>query len=347
MKSDPSESWTSLAEPRDAAGTLLTADQPSKREPLDLNGCNPSALRISIALCTYNGERYLREQLNSIVAQLRLPEEVVVCDDDSSDSTRDILVSFAAAAPFKVRIERNLRRLGPTANFERAIRLCTGELIALCDQDDIWRPEKLFIQAARFERDPVLGGLFSNALLVNSESSLMGRTLWQSIDFGSAMQRHVQSGEAGSVLLSRSVVTGATLMFRAELVPEVCPIPPSWVHDGWIAWMIALRSKIDLIPACLSYYRIHSFQECGVLPSPLQRIQKEQQAASLEYLAVVRQLQDLCRYLDDRAGPAQLFWEPLIQRKIQHLRLRAGLPVNRLVAFIAAPSGVRKLPEIL
>jgi cellulose synthase/poly-beta-1,6-N-acetylglucosamine synthase-like glycosyltransferase len=85
-----------------------------------------ASLRISVAMCTYNGEEYLQEQLDSILAQERLPEEVVVCDDDSSDSTRDILASFAASAPFRVRTEHNLPRMGSTSNFEKAVRLCTG-----------------------------------------------------------------------------------------------------------------------------------------------------------------------------------------------------------------------------
>jgi glycosyltransferase involved in cell wall biosynthesis len=294
---------------------------------------------ISVAMCTYNGEPYLREQLDSIAKQTVLPLELVICDDGSVDSTTDIVTEFASSAPFSVKLITNPNNLGSTKNFEQVIGLCSGELIALCDQDDIWRPEKMSVQAARFECDPSLGGLFSNALLVDSESSPTGRTLWRSIDFGPARQRQVQSGQAASVLLSRSVVTGATLMFRAELVPEVRPIPSSWTHDGWIAWVIALNSKIDLIPECLSYYRVHSFQQCGVLPPPLQRIRKERQAASSAHLAVVRQLQDLCRYLDDGPSSAQSLWGPLIQRKIQHLRVRAGLPSNRLLRF------VRLLPE--
>jgi len=299
-----------------------------------------ASLRISIAMCTYNGERYLQKQLDSILAQERLPEEIVVCDDNSSDSTREILASFAASAPFRVRIEQNLPRVGSTLNFEKAIRLCTGELIALCDQDDVWGPGKLKAQAARFERDPALGGVFSNARLVNSESKPTGRTLWQSIDFGMTLQRRIQSQHVASVLLSRDVVTGATLMFRADLVPLICPIPTSWVHDGWIAWMIALNSKLDLIPEALSDYRIHSTQQCGVLHSPLQRVQRKQKTVALEFLAVVGQLQELCRYLNDKGGDAQHRWSPLIHKKIQHLNVRAGLASNRFLRFL------QTLPEL-
>ncbi|MGA9069058.1 MAG: glycosyltransferase, partial [Terracidiphilus sp.] len=125
-------------------------------------------LRISVALCTYNGERYLREQLNSIASQTRVPYEVVICDDNSTDATLDIVESFVQSVSFRVRVEHNSFRLGSTHNFEKAIQSCTGDLIALCDQDDVWRPDKLSVQAARLESDSSIGGLFSDASLVDS-----------------------------------------------------------------------------------------------------------------------------------------------------------------------------------
>ncbi|MGB7985355.1 MAG: glycosyltransferase family 2 protein [Terracidiphilus sp.] len=297
-------------------------------------------LRISVALCTYNGERYLREQLNSIASQTRVPYEVVICDDNSTDATLDIVESFVQSVSFRVRVEHNSFRLGSTHNFEKAIQSCTGDLIALCDQDDVWRPDKLSVQAARLESDSSIGGLFSDASLVDSESNSMGRTLWQSIDFRPDRQRQVQAGKTATVLLSQSVVTGATLMFRAELIPLVCPIPSSWVHDGWIAWIIALHSKLDLIQEPLSSYRIHSIQQYGVLPSIRMRICKRQKAAFSEYLDCVRQLQDLCSYLDKRWGAKFSFSMSFIRSKIRHLNMRANLPQNRLLRLL------RVLPEV-
>src|ERR1019366_197610 len=94
--------------------------------------------RISVALCTYNGERFLSQQLASIGKQTRLPDELVVCDDSSTDRTVAIVREFAASVSFPVRVFENQRNLGSAANFERAIRLCDGDLIALSDQDDIW-----------------------------------------------------------------------------------------------------------------------------------------------------------------------------------------------------------------
>ena len=94
-----------------------------------------SAPRVSVALATCNGARFLRAQLTSITAQSRPPDEIVACDDDSEDETLQVLRSFAEACAVPVRIESNEQRLGITRNFERAISLCTGDVIFLADQD--------------------------------------------------------------------------------------------------------------------------------------------------------------------------------------------------------------------
>ena len=104
---------------------------------------NNSQNKISVALCTYNGERFLRQQLESIQQQSRLPDELVVCDDRSRDQTVAIVREFATSVSFPVVIVQNPETLGSSRNFEKAIRLCTGDLIALSDQDDIWYPNRL------------------------------------------------------------------------------------------------------------------------------------------------------------------------------------------------------------
>src|SRR4051812_40446835 len=100
-------------------------------------------MKLGVALCTYNGERYLSEQLDSIFAQERLPDEVLVQDDGSSDRTLAILDAYAAKAPFTFKVVRNPQNLGFVRNFEHAIGRCSGDVIATSDQDDYWRPDKL------------------------------------------------------------------------------------------------------------------------------------------------------------------------------------------------------------
>ena len=113
-------------------------------------------MTISVAMATYNGGRYLREQLDSIRRQSLLPTELVVCDDGSSDDTVEILRAFAANAPFKVVIDAHGQKLGFTPNFLRAIAQCTGEIVALCDQDDQWDERKLAVCVLPFADQTVM-----------------------------------------------------------------------------------------------------------------------------------------------------------------------------------------------
>lgn len=100
-------------------------------------------MKISIALATFNGARFLKEQLESLAEQTILPIELVVADDGSTDETLSILERFSNAAPFQVLVYRNDQRLGYGMNFLKAASLCSGDVIAFCDQDDVWLPVKL------------------------------------------------------------------------------------------------------------------------------------------------------------------------------------------------------------
>jgi glycosyltransferase involved in cell wall biosynthesis len=215
-------------------------------------------------MCTYNGERFLSEQLASIAAQTCPPDEMIVCDDGSTDATAEIIEEFARTTPFPVRFIRNPENLGSTKNFEKAIGLCTGDLIALSDQDDIWLPEKLACQAEVLQRNSAIGGVFTDGDLVDDQARPIGKKLWSSHSFTPREQRSFQAGETTSVLLKRNVVTGATLMLRSETRPLLSPIPKGWVHDGWIAWMLTIHSKLGMISEPMIQYRIHASQQVGV-----------------------------------------------------------------------------------
>src|ERR1700730_9787095 len=100
-------------------------------------------MSVSIAMATYNGEQHIKRQLESLAVQTHPPRELVVTDDASDDHTVLVLTSFGKHAPFPVRVYRNSTRLGYRRNFMLAASLCNSELIAFCDQDDVWYPEKL------------------------------------------------------------------------------------------------------------------------------------------------------------------------------------------------------------
>lgn len=222
-------------------------------------------MKISVAMCTYNGSAYLAEQLGSITAQTRLPDEIVVCDDRSTDSTPEIVREFAAKAPFPVRLVVNEKNLGVVRNFEKAISLCTSEIIALSDQDDIWMPEKLALCEREFVNKPHLGLIFTDGEVVDEKLNSLNRRIWDYY-FPERKWRLFEQGRHIEVLVWTNTVTGATAALRSELKTRLIPLPPDsgFIHDGWFALLAACHSHISFIPQSLIKYRQHHEQQCGV-----------------------------------------------------------------------------------
>ena len=223
-------------------------------------------VKISIALCTYNGEKFLRNQLDSIARQTRLPDELVVCDDGSQDGTMEILRAFGKQTPFPVLVHWNENNLGSTKNFEQAVRLCTGDVIALCDQDDVWVPEKLAKLAAAFRAHPEVGYVFSDGQVVDEELQPLGRSIWESNRFQGRFRQRYVAGDQLPCFLRWPFVTGATLAFRSRLKPFIVPFPEHqiWIHDAWIAVVgSSIGEQGMALDASLVMYRQHAQQQIG------------------------------------------------------------------------------------
>jgi glycosyltransferase involved in cell wall biosynthesis len=291
---------------------------------------------ISVAMCTYNGERFLRDQLESIENQTRRPYELIICDDKSSDRTIEIIEGFARNASFPVRLYRNAENLGHRKNFEQAISLCRGELIALCDQDDIWYQHKLERQAGILLDDLSIGGVFSDGDLLHAEEATPSRGLWESIRFGIRKQRRMHNGGAAKVLLQGNVVTGMTLMFRRNLRDALLPIPHGWIHDAWLAWMLTLHSTLHACPEHLVAYRVHESQQVGVPLSPIRKLRwtlanglgayfSQARAKSLkDYRATSAQLEDLAAHLEHQNKEANAALLKHVKNKARHVRSAAS-----------------------
>jgi len=221
-------------------------------------------MRLSIALCTYNGERYLQEQLDSILNQTILPDEVIICDDHSSDCTWSILEKFKLQAQFEVCLIQNVENVGSTANFAKAISLCSGDIIFLSDQDDVWLPQKIEKMANVFKTDQEVGMVFSDACLTDEFLQPYSKSLWECIGFDSNIQNLCLSGKLWTVLAQESYVTGATMVFRSKWKFLMYPFPSDWIHDEWITFLIGLFSSIKTVPEQLILYRQHSKQQIGI-----------------------------------------------------------------------------------
>lgn len=285
----------------------------------------------SVAMATCEGGRYLEAQLASIAAQTHLPDELVICDDASADDSVERAERFAASAPFAVRIERNPERLGTTANFERAVSLCAGDVILLADQDDHWLPDKISTLLAALAAHPEHGLVFSNGLVMDEDLHPLGYDLWQALFFDATEQARVRAGRGVEVFARHVVAAGTTLAFRGRYLPLLLPFPdlPS-THDAWIAFMITAVAGCGLVERPLIHYRLHSANQIG-----LQRL-----GWLAQYRRARRQLEE------DAFGRAAAFFElarerlaaggpefrasaetlAVIDQKVAHCRIRESMP---------------------
>jgi hypothetical protein len=215
-------------------------------------------------MCTYNGALYLREQLDSIAGQTRLPDELVVCDDGSTDATLAILEGFAAAAPFPVRIHVNPTQLGTPKNFERAIGLATGTIIALADQDDVWYPHKLERLERELARSERTGLAFSDADVVDDRLRPAGYRLSQALRAFERNRHLIARGRLFEALVRANLVTGCTAAFRADYKDLVIPVPTACAHDSWAALVIAAVAGVARVDAPLLAYRQHAGNQSGL-----------------------------------------------------------------------------------
>jgi len=301
------------------------------------------AASVSIAMATCEGARHIDEQLASFGAQSRLPDELVVCDDASRDDSADRVEHYARRAPFSVRLVRNPERLGITGNFEQAVRLCSGDLILLADQDDVWRPEKIACLLEVMTSRPELGAVFSNGRVVAEDGRPLGYDLWQALGFGTGEQARVRGGRAHAVFLRHVVAAGTTLAFRARWRPLLLPFPRLWsVHDAWIAFLIAAVGEVDCLDRQLIDYRLHAANQIGLRRFNL-REQLEQARGQLARRAFARQADFFeaararLRERPDPEHPVQPDCLARIDAKIEHCRTRDALPGS----FLA------RLPRVL
>jgi glycosyltransferase involved in cell wall biosynthesis len=231
-------------------------------------------------------------------------------------------------------LELNPTNLGSTKNFEKAIRLCQGDIIALADQDDVWHPEKLARMAQAFQCDHNIGGVFTDAELIDSDSQRLPKTLWRSAFFNWQKQKRFQRGQGLRVMLKHPVITGATMAFRSQFRGLMLPIPPNQIHDHWIGILIASVSHLAPIRDTLVEYRKHDAQQIGPwdVDSLWQQIQVSKRMKR-DYLGEAEQFAEVYERLCDRSAafPPHPFALSLISQKISHQRTRGSLPRPKLL----------------
>lgn len=208
---------------------------------------------VSIALCTYNGATFLTEQLDSVVNQSYPNLEIIIVDDQSKDDTVNILKTYAAKYS-NIKVFENETNLGYIKNFERAINLCNGAFISLCDQDDIWELNKIEILINEIQ-DHIL--IYHDSEFIQSDGTPMNKFLSDVIN--------MYEGESYKPFLLSNSVSGHACMFRKELANYCLPFPTGIFHDRWIAYSAGNRGSIKYINAALVKYRQHEKSDTNIL----------------------------------------------------------------------------------
>lgn len=201
---------------------------------------------VSIALCTYNGEKYLTQQLDSLLAQDYTNLEIVIVDDASTDDTFNILKAFEKKHTH-IRLIQNEKNLGFNENFKKAIELCTGEYIAIADQDDIWLAYKISKMMRHIGDD----------LLLYHDSANMYDNGFSSTKSTRTFHRFV-AGKCAENLLFYNCVSGHTCLFNKALWAQIPPFPTHFYYDWWMAYTAACLGKLNYIKDKLVNHRLHA-----------------------------------------------------------------------------------------
>lgn len=285
---------------------------------------------VGIALCTFNGERYVAEQLQSLARQTLQPDLIVVVDDASTDNTLSIVRHFARSSGIASRIEINPVRLGATASFAKAVAFCDADIIFLCDQDDVWYDWKIERMASAVEQEPVLA--FCDADLVFEDLRRRGETLWGSLGL-TRRERQVLTlrADAFPLFMRRNLAWGATMAFPGSARQQFLPLPPDLGHDTWIFFVLSSVGRVHAIDEPLFMYRQHSRQMYGAaesgslaqrVASAARRPRQYQQVLLDTWSRVLRAATEGPIIPRNRLAT--------VEQRIQHLAARSGLRDRRL-----------------
>jgi len=201
---------------------------------------------VSIALCTYNGEKFLSRQLDSLLTQDYKPVEIIAVDDRSNDNTWNILQEYAQKDK-RIRRYQNEQNLGHTLNFEKAITLCTGDFIALADQDDIWEKDKL----------KIMMGLAEDAVMVYHDSDFIDDKGKRIGNKTMASDHRMYEGDSSLPIILGNNIHGHAILFDSKLKQYLFPFDAGFSHDWAIAFAAFNLGKVKYTEQVLAHYRQH------------------------------------------------------------------------------------------
>lgn len=284
-------------------------------------------MKISVALCTYNGEKFLHQQIDSILNQTIQVDEIIICDDGSQDQTKKILFEYQKQFPEIFKIYINEKNLRSVKNFEKAISLCTGDIIFLSDQDDSWAQNKVEIYLDYFKQNPNIDVICSNGFIIDENSNNLEKyTVWDAPQLLAKNNQEIDYFKVFNTV--GNFATGAAMAIRKSFVDKILPFPTieGLHHDEWIAVISAEQQKFAFLNEKLFSYRTHSDQQVGGISYPKDEASKQKIIQKFDVNREPKTLRDFkmkIRTLRDKKKKFQ-----------QYLESHENKTVERLLTFI-------------
>ncbi|MFY8089902.1 MAG: glycosyltransferase family 2 protein [Chitinophagaceae bacterium] len=235
---------------------------------------------VSIAMATYNGEKYLLQQVESLINQTYKNIEINIVDDCSKDKTVRIVKELQKQYP-QIKLFENNMNLGVTKTFEKAISLATGSFIAICDQDDIWELNKIEILV---DEIGTFDAVYSNSLLVDANGNSLNKS------FTSIM--NMKTYNSGAPFLLSNSVPGHTILMKKTLVEKILPFPEHILFDLWIGFCAAGNNGIKFVDKTLVKYRQHETNTIGTRDS---KNKKQKEAVNIQFEKKLFELKTLSK----------------------------------------------------
>lgn len=197
---------------------------------------------ISVCLASYNGDLFIKEQIDSILPQLSVTDEIVIADDSSTDNTIEIIKSYNDK---RIRLYRNKKSKSPASNFENALRLAKGDYIFLCDQDDIWLPDKVESVMPHFNKYDLI---VTDCTVVDGNLNVVEESFFESLKSGPGFWKN----------FVKNTYLGCCMAFKREILDYALPFPSEIaMHDIWIGLLVELKGKPFFLNKQLILYRRH------------------------------------------------------------------------------------------
>lgn len=212
-------------------------------------------------MATYQGIQYLPQQLESILSQMKDEDEIIISDNGSTDGTFEYLQGKAAEDP-RIRLLINVDRVGVQANFQHALQHCSGEIIFLADQDDVWLPERMQKICALFQCNPDFVAVQTDAAVIDENAVIREESFFKYRACGAGICKNIW----------KNTWQGCSMAFRIEILSAALPFPAAIpMHDMWIGLLSEMAGEVIFYPDVLLLYRRHESNASALTPAHFSR----------------------------------------------------------------------------